>query len=272
MAAFRIVRAEVVLAMSAPRLPRGRPAHHVRRSRLLQRHQARRGGSSSGLAREFPGVTYDVTIKVEHLLKHARHLPLLRDTGCAFVTSAVESIDDDVLAKLEKGHTRADFERVVALCREARLPLAPTFVPFTPWTIAGSYPDLLHDHRRAGPGGERLPLPAGGPPADSAGLADAGAARGPCGRRRRSIRRHSPTRGRIPTRQWTRCRRTSTELVGVRLSAPRRKCSRRSGTPPTSTRAPLRRAARCSSRAAPRSRISMSPGIVEPNPPQSSWL
>jgi hypothetical protein len=30
-------------------------------------------------------------------------------TGCLFVTSAVESVDDEVLAKLEKGHTRADF-------------------------------------------------------------------------------------------------------------------------------------------------------------------
>jgi radical SAM superfamily enzyme YgiQ (UPF0313 family) len=95
-------------------------------------------------AREFPGVTYDVTIKVEHLLKHAAHLPMLRDTGCAFVTSAVESIDDDVLAKLEKGHTRADFERVVGLFDDAKLPLAATFVAFTPWTTIDSYLDLLH--------------------------------------------------------------------------------------------------------------------------------
>ncbi|MEN3337246.1 MAG: hypothetical protein V7647_922 [Acidobacteriota bacterium] len=97
----------------------------------------------AGLAREFPHVTYDVTIKIEHLLKHAGHLPLLRATGCAFVTSAVESIDEEVLAKLDKGHTRADFERVVALFREADLVLAPTFLPFTPWTTVRSYLDLL---------------------------------------------------------------------------------------------------------------------------------
>ncbi|MEK6629813.1 MAG: radical SAM protein, partial [Acidobacteriota bacterium] len=54
---------------------------------------------------EFPGLTYDVTIKVEHLLRHARHLPLLKRTGCLFVTSAVESVDDTVLARLDKGHT-----------------------------------------------------------------------------------------------------------------------------------------------------------------------
>jgi radical SAM superfamily enzyme YgiQ (UPF0313 family) len=95
-------------------------------------------------AREFPGVTYDATIKVEHLLEHAGFLPVLVQTGCAFVTTAVESVDDTVLAKLEKGHTRADFERVVDICRTAGVVLAPTFVPFTPWTTLQGYLDLLH--------------------------------------------------------------------------------------------------------------------------------
>jgi radical SAM superfamily enzyme YgiQ (UPF0313 family) len=95
-------------------------------------------------AEEFPGVTYDVTIKVEHLLEYPDSLPVLVETGCAFVTTAVESLDDAVLATLEKGHTRADFERVVDLCRAAGLVLAPTFVPFTPWTTFASYLDLLH--------------------------------------------------------------------------------------------------------------------------------
>ena len=95
------------------------------------------------LAREWPTVTYDVTIKIEHLLKHAGLLPVLRDTGCLFITSAVESIDDDVLAKLQKGHTRADFVDAVALCRSTGVALAPTFVPFTPWTTIEGYVDLL---------------------------------------------------------------------------------------------------------------------------------
>lgn len=93
--------------------------------------------------RQFPQLSYDVTIKVEHLLQHAEHLRTLRDTGCLFVTSAVESVDDAVLAKLDKGHTRADFLAVVELCREAGLALQPTFVPFTPWTTLESYAELL---------------------------------------------------------------------------------------------------------------------------------
>jgi radical SAM superfamily enzyme YgiQ (UPF0313 family) len=95
------------------------------------------------LAREWPGLSYDVTIKIEHLLQHADLLPVLRDTGCLFVTSAVESIDDAVLEMLRKGHTRGDFIRAVALCRDAGLTLSPTFIPFTPWTTLQGYVELL---------------------------------------------------------------------------------------------------------------------------------
>ncbi len=93
---------------------------------------------------EFPTLSYDVTIKIEHLLRHADHLPLLRETGCAFVVSAVESIDDHVLSHIfDKGHTRADFERTVRLFRENGLVLAPTFIPFHPWMSLEDYAQLL---------------------------------------------------------------------------------------------------------------------------------
>jgi radical SAM superfamily enzyme YgiQ (UPF0313 family) len=95
------------------------------------------------LHRRFPELTYDVTIKVEHLLKHARHLPTLRETGCLFVTSAVEAVDDRILEIFDKRHTRRDFIQVVALLREAGLALNPTFVTFTPWTSLPGYLDLL---------------------------------------------------------------------------------------------------------------------------------
>ena len=140
---FRVVSADVVLAdvrgqvlAGARHITFGDPDffNGIRHAELVVR----------GFAREFPYVTYDVTIKVEHLLRHAEMLPVLRETGCAFVTTAVESVDDHVLAKLEKGHTRADFEQVAGLCRDAQLPLAPTFMPFTPWTTLQGYLDLLH--------------------------------------------------------------------------------------------------------------------------------
>jgi hypothetical protein len=95
------------------------------------------------LHREFPALTYDVTVKVEHLLRHDGALPVLKETGCLFVTSAVESVDDAVLLRLEKGHTRRDFYELVERCRSARLLLNPTFIAFLPWTTRAGYLDLL---------------------------------------------------------------------------------------------------------------------------------
>jgi radical SAM superfamily enzyme YgiQ (UPF0313 family) len=92
---------------------------------------------------EHPRLSYDVTIKVEHLLKHVDALVTLRDTGCAFVTSAIESVDDKVLRVLDKGHTRSDFVRLVKIFRRVGLPLIPTFVTFTPWMTLEGYEDLL---------------------------------------------------------------------------------------------------------------------------------
>ena len=96
-----------------------------------------------GLHREWPGLTYDATIKIEHLLQHRDLLPRLQSTGCLFVTSAVESLDNEILEKLAKGHTRADFLEALDLTRAAGLPLAPTFIPFTPWTTLDSYRSFL---------------------------------------------------------------------------------------------------------------------------------
>src|SRR6201981_1037433 len=95
------------------------------------------------LHREFPGVTYDATIKVEHLLKHSDCIGKLRDTGCLLVTSAAEIVEDAVLEVLGEGHTRADFLRVAKMFQETGLALQPTFVPFTPWTTLEGYCELL---------------------------------------------------------------------------------------------------------------------------------
>jgi radical SAM superfamily enzyme YgiQ (UPF0313 family) len=100
------------------------------------------------LHREFPELTYDVTIKVEHLRENKELLKTLRATGCLFVVSAVESLDNRILEKLQKGHTREDFFGVVEECRRAGIALQPTFVPFTPWTTYENYLDLLEQLRR----------------------------------------------------------------------------------------------------------------------------
>jgi radical SAM superfamily enzyme YgiQ (UPF0313 family) len=92
---------------------------------------------------EFPDLTYDATIKVEHLLEHRSLLPLLKETGCLFIISAVEAVDDQILAHLAKGHTAADVETALELTLAAGLILRPTFVAFSPWTTLGGYLNLL---------------------------------------------------------------------------------------------------------------------------------
>jgi radical SAM superfamily enzyme YgiQ (UPF0313 family) len=139
---FRVVQQEVVLADVAAQVAAGAthitfgdpdffngPTHALRIVRAL--HAAH------------PSVSYDVTIKVEHLLKHRELVPELAATGCAFVTSAVESVDDRVLMIFDKGHTRDEFVDAVALCRRAGVTLMPTFVAFHPWLTLASYCDLL---------------------------------------------------------------------------------------------------------------------------------
>lgn len=92
---------------------------------------------------EFPQITYDATIKVEHIINQRLMLPLLKETGCLFITSAVEAVDDVVLQHLVKNHTSDDFDIAVALLREQDIAFAPTFVPFTPWTTLQGYIELL---------------------------------------------------------------------------------------------------------------------------------
>ncbi|MEW6591665.1 MAG: CUAEP/CCAEP-tail radical SAM (seleno)protein [Pseudomonadota bacterium] len=98
---------------------------------------------AEALHARYPDLTWDATIKVEHLLAHAELLPRLKACGLLFVVTAVESVDDTILGKLAKGHTRADFEAALAQARALGIALAPTFVPFTPWTTLAGYRELL---------------------------------------------------------------------------------------------------------------------------------
>jgi radical SAM superfamily enzyme YgiQ (UPF0313 family) len=99
---------------------------------------------------EFPNLTFDATIKIEHLLKHRHLLPELRDLGCAFIVSAAESINDDVLRHLDKGHTSAQVSETFDLMEQVGIPLRPSLMPFSPWETLESYIALLaffEEHR-----------------------------------------------------------------------------------------------------------------------------
>ena len=93
--------------------------------------------------RRWPDLTYDATIKVEHLKRHAAELPILSETGCLFVVSAFETLNDRILRILAKGHTARDAALVVHSVREAGLEIRPTWLPFTPWTSLRDVADIF---------------------------------------------------------------------------------------------------------------------------------
>lgn len=82
----------------------------------------------------YPQLSFDCTVKVEHILAHE---PIWKDVarlGCLFVVSALESADEATLVTLDKGHTVADAARAVAILDQAGIQLRPSWLPFSPWT------------------------------------------------------------------------------------------------------------------------------------------
>ena len=98
----------------------------------------------------FPRLTFDFTAKIEHLVRLPAAVGELAGLGAAFVTSAVESLSDRVLRKLDKGHTREDALRAFELCAEAGIALRPSLVPFTPWATLEDYLELIETFEARG--------------------------------------------------------------------------------------------------------------------------
>jgi radical SAM superfamily enzyme YgiQ (UPF0313 family) len=98
---------------------------------------------AQSLHKEFPDLTFDFTTKVEHIIEKADLFPKLSQLGAAFVVSAFESVSDQVLERLEKGHTAAEMDRALTILAEANLPVQPTWVAFTPWTTLKDYLAML---------------------------------------------------------------------------------------------------------------------------------
>jgi radical SAM superfamily enzyme YgiQ (UPF0313 family) len=93
--------------------------------------------------RRHPDLTFDCTVKVEHVLRHPDVWPELAEAGCCFIVSAFESVDEIILGYLHKGHTVADASRAIVLLREHGIEVRPSWLPFTPWTTIDGLVDLL---------------------------------------------------------------------------------------------------------------------------------
>ncbi len=90
-----------------------------------------------------PELTFDCTTKVEHVLEHADVWDQMAASGCLFVVSALESVNDEILAHLEKGHTTAQAMQALDLLREHGIETRPSFMPFTPWTTPRDVLDIV---------------------------------------------------------------------------------------------------------------------------------
>ena len=107
----------------------------------------------AALHERFPDVTFDCTVKVEHVVRHEELWPEFVAAGCVFVVSAFESVDDAVLDILDKGHTTADAARAVTILRDAGIEVRPSWLPFTPWTTRDDVVallDFVFEHDLAG--------------------------------------------------------------------------------------------------------------------------
>lgn len=91
----------------------------------------------------YPELTFDCTVKVEHILRHRHLWDELAATGCLFVVSAFELLDDRLLALLDKGHTAAEAAEAVEVVRSAGIELRPSWLPFTPWSTRATVDEIF---------------------------------------------------------------------------------------------------------------------------------
>ncbi len=91
----------------------------------------------------FPWLTFDCTTKVEHILAQRGVWEEMAAAGCLFVVSAFETVNDEILARLDKGHTAAEAAEAVGILRHHGIETRPSWLPFTPWTSVQDVADIV---------------------------------------------------------------------------------------------------------------------------------
>lgn len=91
----------------------------------------------------FPDMTFDITTKVEHVLRHRALCSEFAAAGCLFAVSAVECVNDEILGLLDKGHTAAMAAEAVGVLQGHGVEPRPSFLAFTPWSTPADVLDVL---------------------------------------------------------------------------------------------------------------------------------
>ena len=97
----------------------------------------------SAMHERWPELTFDCTVKVEHILRHPEVWPEFAAARCLFVVSAFETVHEETLIRLDKGHTAAEAAAAVQLLRSHGVEIRPSFLPFTPWTTLDEVADIV---------------------------------------------------------------------------------------------------------------------------------
>ena len=92
---------------------------------------------------EHPDLTYDSTIKVEHILKYPDYFKELKNLNMLFVISAFETTNDKVLNILKKNHSSLDLNSAVEFSLSHSIDIRPTWMPFSPWTEKQDLPNII---------------------------------------------------------------------------------------------------------------------------------
>jgi radical SAM superfamily enzyme YgiQ (UPF0313 family) len=91
----------------------------------------------------FPDLTFDLTVKVEHILGHRDLWDEVARRNVVFVVSAFETTNNRVLGILDKGHNATDLADATRVLREAGIQVRPSWMPFTPLTEPGDPGDIF---------------------------------------------------------------------------------------------------------------------------------
>ena len=93
---------------------------------------------------KYPQLTFDATIKVEHILEYKDLIQTLDDLNFLYIISAFESTSEIVLQHLKKNHTLHDMYHALEICQNANLFIKPTWIPFTPWMDYSDYVRMIN--------------------------------------------------------------------------------------------------------------------------------
>ena len=96
------------------------------------------------LNKKFPTITYDSTIKVEHIIKYKKYFKELSSLNMVFVISAFETTNDLFLSILEKNHTSNDLNTSIEISQDFGIDVRPTWMPFSPWTELNDLSNIVN--------------------------------------------------------------------------------------------------------------------------------